>query len=148
MSREVANVAASDIGRTVDGESHTVRNLALPSLCVETRLVEGTFASVDMNPSSLVLGVDFGPDVVFGIPHPTNSGADRATEHTEAVGPLTHSASSRLHQLPNIGVPGESFVSGTAIVGATVEFNSSGATGGFIGAWRRHALGDGGHVAF
>lgn len=35
---------------------------------------------------------------------------------------------------------------GTAIIGATVQFDSGGATGGLVGAGRCHALGNGGHI--
>jgi hypothetical protein len=120
VSREVANVSASNIGRAVDRESHAVRDLTLPTLCVEARLVPGTFTGVDMNPSSLMFRVHFGPNVVFGVPDPTDSSSDRATEHAEAIGPFAYPASSRLQQLPHIGVARESFVGGTAIIGATV----------------------------
>jgi hypothetical protein len=54
VSGEVANVSASDISRTIDGESDAVRNFALPPLCIETRLIPGALASIDVNPSSLM----------------------------------------------------------------------------------------------
>lgn len=96
MSGEIADVAAGDIGRTVDGESHTVRDLALPSFGIQARLIPGALAGIDVNPSPLVFRVHFGPDVVLRIPNPTDSGSDCAAEHAKAVGPFTNSASSRL----------------------------------------------------
>jgi hypothetical protein len=147
VAREAADVSAGDIGGTVNGERHAVWDLSLPSFGVKTRLIPSAFAGIDVNPSSLVFGVHFGPNVVFGVPDPADSGADRATEHAETIGPFTNPASSGLQQLPHIWVSRESFVGGTAIIGATVQFNSGGTTSGFVGAGRCHALGDGGHIA-
>lgn len=102
VAREAADVSAGDIGGTVNGERHTVRDLSLPSFGVETRLIPSAFAGINVDPSSLVFGVHFGPDVVLGVPDPADSGADRATEHAETVGPFADSASSGLQQLPHI----------------------------------------------
>lgn len=102
VSGKVANVAAGDIGRTVDGEGHTVGDLALPSFGVQARLIPGALAGIDVDPSSLVFRVHFGPDIVLGIPNPTDSGSDCAAEHAKAVCPFANSASSRLQQLPHI----------------------------------------------
>ena len=147
VAREVADISASDVGRTIDGKRHTVGDFPLPSLCVETGLIPGAFAGVNVYPSSLVFGVNFGPDVVLGVPDPADSGADRAAKHAEAVGPFANSATAGLEQLPHIGVSGESFVGGTAVIRASVEFDAGRTTGGLIGAGWSHALRDGGHVA-
>lgn len=146
MSGEVANVAAGNIGRTIDGEGHTVRELALPSFGVQARLVPGALAGINVDPSPLVFRVHFGPDMILGIPDPTDSGPDCAAEHAKAVGPFANSASSSLQQLPHIGIPWESLIGGTTSIGTTVQLDSGCAPGGLIGGGRSHALGDRGHV--
>jgi hypothetical protein len=145
VSGEIANIAARDIGRTVDGKGHTVRDLALPSFGVQARLIPGALARINVDPSSLVFRVHFGPDIILGIPDPTDTGSDCAAEHAKAVGPFANSATSRLQQLPHIGIPRESLVGGAISIGTTVQLNSGCATGGLIGGRRRHALGDRGH---
>ena len=145
VSGEIPNIAAGNVGRTVNRESHTVRDLALPSFSVQARLVPGALARINMNPSPLVFRVHFSPDIILGIPDPTDTGSDCAAEHAKAVGPFANSAPSRLQQLPHIGIPGESLVGGAASIGTTVQLDSGGATGGLIGGRGGHALGDRGH---
>ena len=93
MLGEVANVAAGDIGRTIDGESNAVGDLAAPSFGVETGLVPGLLTSIHVHPASLMFRVHFGPDVVLRVPYPADPGPHGAAKHAEAVGPFATSAS-------------------------------------------------------
>lgn len=104
-------VSAGDIGGAIDRERDAVGHLLTPALSVKARVVPCLLASVDVDPSLLVLGVYLGPDVVLCVPDPTNSASHGTAKHAEAVCPLSNTSSAGVQQSPNIAVPGESFVS-------------------------------------
>jgi hypothetical protein len=144
---EVADVATGDIGRTIDGECNAIRDLTAPSLSVETGLVPRSLARIHMDPTTLVFRIHLSPDVVFRVPYPTNAGSDSTAEHAEAIGPFSHTAPACLQQLPDIRVTGESLIGTTVGLGAAVQLDTGGATGGLVGAGGCHALSDRGHTA-
>jgi len=116
-------------------------------MCVEKRLIPDLFNGIDVHPALAVLTVYFGPDVVFAVPYPTNSAADCATQHAEAVGPLTDTSSSCLKEDESVTVAREAFVSLALSVGALVNLDTVGTTGLFIRKRSSHANGDGGCMA-
>ena len=116
-------------------------------MCVEKRLIPDLFNGIDMHPALSVLTVYFGPDVVFTVPHPTNSATDCATQHAEAVGPLTNTSSSCLKKDESVTVAREALVSLALSVGALVNLDTVGTTGLFIRKRSSHADGDGGCMA-
>jgi hypothetical protein len=144
---EVADVATGYVGCTIDGECNAVRDLAAPSLSVETGLIPRSLTCIYMDPTTLVFRIHLSPDVVFRVPYPTDTGANGAAEHTKAIGPFSHTAPACLKQLPDIGVTGESLIGTTVGFGAAVQLDTGGATGGLVGTGGRHALSDRGHAA-
>lgn len=67
--------------------------------------------------------VDFGPNMIFCVPDPSNTAADGTAEHAEAVGPLSNTSASGLEQPPHIAIARESFVGTAALHGASIQFN-------------------------
>lgn len=95
-----------------------------------------------MDPASLVIRIDLSPDVVFRIPYPAHTTANRATEHAETVCPFTDTASPCLQERPNVGVAGEPFVRAATSLGTLVQFHAGCAAGGFVGVRRAHSAAD------
>lgn len=98
-----------------------------------------------MHPSLLMLRIHFRPDVVLRVPHPTDPTSQSATQHGEAVGPLAHTAPSRLQQLPDIRIPWKAFNGAAGRLRTSIQLDSRGAAGGLIGRRVGHAVGNGGH---
>ena len=79
-------------------------------MCVEQGSVPSLFTAVNVHPTLAVYTVDFGPDVVLGVPDPSHSAADCTAEHGEAVSPLANAATSGLEQNEGIVVSREALV--------------------------------------
>lgn len=73
-----------------------------------------------MDPSSLVFGIDFSPDVILRIPDPSHATTHCSAQHAEAVGPFTNTATSRLKKRPYVGVSWEAFKSTTCGFGTPI----------------------------
>ncbi len=107
----VPNVAACDIGGTVNGEGDAVGHLLTPSCThvsivisrtqtlrptfgIQPRLIPRLLASIDVNPSLLMLRVYLRPDVVLCVPYPSCSSVHSPAHHGETIGPFPASTSS------------------------------------------------------
>lgn len=91
-----AHISPGHVGGAIGGKGHAVRHLLPPALGVEPRVVPSLFAGIHMDPSLLLVRVDFGPYMVLGIPNPSDTAAQCTAEHAEAVGPLSDAASTGL----------------------------------------------------
>lgn len=89
-------ISAGDVSRSVDGERNTVGHLLAPAFGVEPWIVPDFLDRVNVDPSLLVLGINFRPNVIFRIPDPTNAAANCPAEHAEAIGPFAYAATSCL----------------------------------------------------
>lgn len=96
-----------------------------------------------MNPPSLVLAVDLGPDMVFAVPNPSDAGAHGPAEHGKTVGEFTSAASAGFEESPDVGVPGEPFISATVAILTSVEFNSGSTSSRLVGSGWCRATGHG-----
>jgi hypothetical protein len=99
------------------------------TLSVKKGLIPSLFADIDMYPSFTVDRVDFGPDMVFGIPDPSDSCPDGSAEHAEAVGPFATSAAAGLQEHKGIVVSRVSLVSTAVVEGALVQLDLIGTAG-------------------
>lgn len=72
----------------------TIHNYAWP--------VEKALPRISMNPSLLMLRIDFNPEVVDVCPDPTHLGAQGSAEQAEAVGPFARIASPGLQKLGRV----------------------------------------------
>ena len=63
-----------------------------------------------MYPTLSVNGVDFGEDVVFGVPYPADSRSHGPAEHAEAVGPFANTTAAGLEQHKGVVVSRITFV--------------------------------------
>lgn len=140
----LAHVPPGHIGGAVDGEGDAVRHLLPPTLGVQARVVPGLLAGVDVNPSFLMVGIHFGPDMVLHVPHPANAASDGAAEHAEAVGPLADAASPGMQQAPYVAVAGKPFKGAARCGGAPVQLDAQRAAGTLVRRRCGHTLGNGG----
>lgn len=102
---------------------------------VQPRFVPCFLAGVDMDPSLLLVRIDLGEDMIFGIPHPSHPTANGTTQHAEAVGPFPTAAPSCLEQSPDISVSRKSLVRPAVACRTSIEFYASGPSCRFI--WLR-----------
>ena len=109
------------------------------TLSIEPRSIPRLFTWIHMYPSLAMQAVDFGPDMVFGIPDPSHPASDSAAEHTETVRPFTNTSSSCLQQDKGIVVSWESFERLALGMRALVQLDSICASGCFIRERCRHA---------
>lgn len=79
------------------------------TLSVEQRSIPCLLTGIHVHPSPAMCAVDFGPDMVFYVPHPSYSAANGSAEHRKAVRPLTHTSSPCLEQYESVVVSGKPF---------------------------------------
>jgi hypothetical protein len=86
-----------------------------------------------MHPALAVLAVNFGPDVIFCIPNPSDSATNGAAEHGKAVCPFSNAATSSLKQDERIVVSREALEWLAVLVAALVKLDSASATSWLVG---------------
>ena len=80
------------------------------TFCVKPRLIPSFFASINVYPPLFVLAIYFGPDMIFTVPYPPDTGTCSSAKHRKAIGPLSTPPSLRVEQRPHIRVSWEALI--------------------------------------